>query len=51
MSKENFFDPCKDCELKDEEVCATCEYGVLEKEERCELATREYYGYDVEGEP
>ena len=48
MSEENFFDPCKDCGLKDENVCATCEYGILEEDQRKELATCEYYGSDEE---
>lgn len=48
MIKENFFDPCKDCGLQDKEVCANCEYGILEEEQRKELATREYYGSDEE---
>lgn len=48
MKPKNFFDPCKGCEIRDREICATCEYGSMDKEQRCELATREYYGSDVE---
>lgn len=38
------WDPCKECNIRDGVICATCEYGSTNKEQRCELATREYYG-------
>lgn len=42
------YDPCEDCNIKEKGVCATCEYGCVGKQQRCDLATREYYGCDVE---
>ena len=42
------YDPCEDCNIKEKGVCATCEYGCVGKQQRCDVATREYYGCDVE---
>lgn len=40
------FDPCKACGLKEREICSTCEYGILNEEQRRELVACEYYGED-----